>query len=161
MVELETACIRGRTFRRVRWCGRVSTSSDNLAHEIKIAELNYNLASISARSYITTLEKQLSSLRTELSDLYKSQSTSQARQLAMADTLRDRDEEVRRLSEEVRVVTESKERLLRRDREWEERWKMKEADVQVGCVSAMLASIRGCSPTICYRHCTTKCYRSL
>jgi len=84
------------------------------------------------KSYITTLEKQLSHLRAELSDAYRSRSTSQDKQLRLTDTLRERDDEVRALKDEVRVMRERAERMSRREREHEERRKIKDNDVQVG-----------------------------
>jgi chromosome segregation ATPase len=83
------------------------------------------------KSYIITLEKQLSHLRAELSDAYRSRSTSQDKQLRLTDTLRERDDEVRALKDEVRVMRERAERMSKREREHEERWKIKDNDVQV------------------------------
>ena len=50
----------------------------------------------------------------------------------MTDTLRERDDEVRALKDEVRVMRERAERMSRREREHEERRKIKDNDVQVG-----------------------------
>jgi hypothetical protein len=49
----------------------------------------------------------------------------------MADALRDRDEEVRGLREEVRELREAREKARGKEREWEERWKMREGDLVV------------------------------
>jgi hypothetical protein len=49
----------------------------------------------------------------------------------MVDSLRDRDEEVRGLREEVRILREAKDGLGRREREWEERWKLRNQDLEV------------------------------
>ena len=70
-------------------------------------------------------------LRNELSTLYRTQAASQNKQLQMADALRDRDEEVRGMREEVRLLREAKEAAIKRDREWEERWKDRTKDMEV------------------------------
>jgi hypothetical protein len=58
----------------------------------------------------------------------------------MADALRDRDEEVRGLREEVRLLRGAKEVSVRKDREWEERWKYRTKDMEVGARSQMAYS---------------------
>lgn len=49
----------------------------------------------------------------------------------MADALRDRDEEVRGLREEVRQLREARETSTRKEREWDERWKFRTKDMEV------------------------------
>lgn len=83
-----------------------------------------------SKSYITTLEKQLSHLRVELSDAYRSRSATQDKQLGLTDTLRERDDEIRALRDELRLLQDRAERTTKRQREWEERLKIKEADAQ-------------------------------
>ncbi|RXK40759.1 hypothetical protein M231_02011 [Tremella mesenterica] len=56
---------------------------------------------------------------------------SQNKQLSMADALRDRDEEVRGLREEVRDLREAKEAGNRREKEWDERWKLRTKDLEI------------------------------
>jgi hypothetical protein len=80
---------------------------------------------------IDHLETQMMTLRNELSTLYRTQAASQNKQLQMADALRDRDEEVRGMREEVRLLREAKEAAIKRDREWEERWKYRTKDMEV------------------------------
>lgn len=63
--------------------------------------------------------------------MYRTQAASQNKQLQMADALRDRDEEVRGMREEVRLLREAKEAAIKRDREWEERWKYRTKDMEV------------------------------
>lgn len=90
------------------------------------------LSTISAtRTYIATLEKQLHSLRRDLSTVYRSQATNQNKILSLVDSLREKDDHVRLLEEEVRALSEVKMRGSRKEKEWEERWKMREVDVQV------------------------------
>lgn len=71
-------------------------------------------------------------MRTELSTLYRTQAAAQNKQLAMADALRDRDEEVRGLREEVRELRDARDGGVKRERVWEERWRMRDEDVKVG-----------------------------
>lgn len=82
-------------------------------------------------SLLQHLETQLSTLRNELSTLYRTQAASQNKQLQMADALRDRDEEVRGLREEVRLLRDSKDISGRKEREWDERWKYRTKDMEV------------------------------
>lgn len=92
----------------------------------------YSIISYSpSKHYILTLEKQLSHLRSSLSDSYRSRTTQSDKLLKMNDVLREREEELRRVKEEVRGLREGKERWGRREREWEERWRVKEGDAQV------------------------------
>lgn len=71
-------------------------------------------------------------MRTELSGLYRTQAAAQNKQLAMADALRDRDEEVRGLREEVRELREARDAAKEKIRHFDERWKMRDEDVKVG-----------------------------
>ena len=77
------------------------------------------------------LDAELSNLRTELSGVYRSQAAAQNKQLALSDALRDRDEEVRGLREEVRELREARDAGVRKEREWEERWKSRTKDMEV------------------------------
>jgi len=78
------------------------------------------------------LDEQLTALRNELSTVYRTQAASQNKQLALSDALRDRDEEVRELREEVRTLREAKEHGQRRERDWEDRWRARTKDMEVG-----------------------------
>jgi len=49
----------------------------------------------------------------------------------MADALRDRDEEVRGMREEVRLLRDAKEASTKKEREWEERWRYRTKDMEV------------------------------
>jgi hypothetical protein len=64
--------------------------------------------------------------------LYRTQAAAQNKQLSLSDALRDRDEEVRGLREEVRVLREQKETAGRREKEWDEKWRMRTRDMEVG-----------------------------
>lgn len=77
------------------------------------------------------LDAQLTHLRTELSTLYRTQAAAQNKQLSLSDALRDRDEEVRGLREEVRDLRDARDGLQRRERDWDERWKMRTKDMEV------------------------------
>lgn len=81
-------------------------------------------------SLIDHLETQMMTLRNELSTLYRTQAASQNKQLQMADALRDRDEEVRGMREEVRLLREAKEASAKKEREWEERWRYRTKDME-------------------------------
>jgi chromosome segregation ATPase len=78
------------------------------------------------------LDAQLTTLRAELSTLYRTQAAAQNKQLSLSDALRDRDEEVRGLREEVRILRDAKDLAARREKEWEEKWKMRTRDMEVG-----------------------------
>lgn len=67
-----------------------------------------------------------------MSTLYRTQAAAQNKQLSLSDALRDRDEEVRGLREEVRVLREQKETAGRREKEWDEKWRMRTRDMEVG-----------------------------
>jgi len=45
--------------------------------------------------------------------------------------LRDRDEEVRGLREEVRQLRDVRDGSVKRERDWEERWKVRGKDMEV------------------------------
>jgi chromosome segregation ATPase len=77
------------------------------------------------------LETQLTHLRTELSTVYRTQAAAQNKQLSLSDALRDRDEEVRGLREEVRTLREARDGAVRRERDWDERWKVRTKDMEV------------------------------
>ncbi|KAK8845570.1 hypothetical protein IAR55_006285 [Kwoniella newhampshirensis] len=81
-------------------------------------------------SFITHLDAQLTSMRSELSQAYRSQAASQNKQLQMADSLRDRDEDVRGLKEEVRELRDQRDASYRKERDWEERWKVRTKDLE-------------------------------
>ena len=87
------------------------------------------------------LDAQLTTLRAELSQLYRTQAAAQNKQLSLSDALRDRDEEVRGLREEVRILREAKDGSSRREREWDEKLKMRNRDMEVGQVCPALLSI--------------------
>ncbi|ORY25077.1 autophagy protein 16-domain-containing protein [Naematelia encephala] len=76
------------------------------------------------------LDKQLSEHRAEISQLYRTQAAAQNKQLALSDALRDRDDEVRGLREEVRELREARDKALSRERDWEERWRVRGKDME-------------------------------
>lgn len=84
---------------------------------------------------ISHLDAQLTTLRAELSTLYRTQAASQNKQLSLSDALRDRDEEVRGLREEVRALREQRDALNRRENDWTERWKMRGKDLEVRIIT--------------------------
>lgn len=95
-------------------------------------------------------------MRTELATLYRTQAAAQNKQLAMADSLRDRDEEVRGLREEVRELRDARDGGTRRERNWEERWRMRDEDVKVGIGAACRARWRGACIAADGRRCTMR-----
>lgn len=83
---------------------------------------------------IQHLETELAALRAELSQLYRTQAAAQNRQLTLSDALRDRDEEVRGLKEELREVRDRRDRGEQREKGWEERWRQRTKDMEVGSI---------------------------
>lgn len=81
---------------------------------------------------VSHLDAQLNTMRAELSGLYRTQAAAQNKQLAMADALRDRDEEVRGLREELRELREARDSARDKIKHFDERWKMRDEDVKVG-----------------------------
>jgi predicted nucleic acid-binding Zn-ribbon protein len=81
------------------------------------------------------LDAQLSTLRNELSTVYRTQAASQNKQLALSDALRDRDEEVRGLREEVRELRETRDGGLRREKDLEDRLRARTKDMEVDSIS--------------------------
>ncbi|KAK6905240.1 hypothetical protein I204_08102 [Kwoniella mangroviensis CBS 8886] len=79
---------------------------------------------------LSHLDAQLTSLRSELSTLYRTQAASQNKQLSMADALRDRDEEVKGLRDELRELRDQRDNAYRKDRDWEERWRVRNKDME-------------------------------
>ena len=77
------------------------------------------------------LDAQLSTLRAELSTVYRTQAAAQNKQLTLSDALRDRDEEVRGLREEVRELRDARDGGLKRERDWDDRWKVRTKDMEV------------------------------
>lgn len=90
---------------------------------------------------LSSLDSQINQLRSEMQTLYRTQAAAQNKQLAMADALRDRDEEVRGLREEVRELRDARDSGARRERNLEERYKMREEDVKVSRPGANLYSV--------------------
>jgi predicted nucleic acid-binding Zn-ribbon protein len=82
------------------------------------------------------LDEQINELKTELAAVYRTQAASQNKQLTLSDALRDRDEEVRGLREEVRDLREARDSGVRRERDWEDRWKARTKDMEVGRLNA-------------------------
>ena len=85
------------------------------------------------------LDAQLTHLRSELSTLYRTQAAAQNKQLSLSDALRDRDEEVRGLREDVRELREARDAALRKERDWDERWKMRTNDMEVSATLGLFA----------------------
>ncbi|WWC85836.1 uncharacterized protein L201_000703 [Kwoniella dendrophila CBS 6074] len=79
---------------------------------------------------LSHLDAQLTSLRSELSTLYRTQAASQNKQLSMADALRDRDEEVKGLRDELRELRDQRDQAYRKDRDWEEKWRVRNKDME-------------------------------
>jgi hypothetical protein len=67
-----------------------------------------------------------------LATAYRTQAAAQNKQLSLSDALRDRDEEVRGLREDIRDLRESRDGALRSNRDWDERWKVRTKEIEVG-----------------------------
>lgn len=85
---------------------------------------------------VSHLDAQLNTMRQEISTLYRTQAAAQNKQLALSDVLRDRDEEVRGLREEVRQLRDAREALARRDQNNSERLRVKDDDAKVSRTEA-------------------------
>lgn len=66
--------------------------------------------------------------------MYRTQAAAQNKQLALSDALRDRDEEVRGLREEVRELRDARDAGSRREKDWEDRWRARTKDMEVSLV---------------------------
>nr|ODN87611.1 hypothetical protein L203_03390 [Cryptococcus depauperatus CBS 7841] len=83
-----------------------------------------------SNTLVNHLESQLSSLQTEISNLYRTQAAGQNKQLTLADALRERDEEVMNLRDQVRSLKNVQEKSAQNEKQWEEKWKLREEDIQ-------------------------------
>lgn len=83
-----------------------------------------------SRAYLQSLEKQLSHLRLELTQAYRSRSLSQSAQLDLTSTLRKREDALTQLSAQAASLDLSLSKSTQKNREWEERYKARESDVQ-------------------------------
>lgn len=82
------------------------------------------------RAYIATLEKQLSQLRIEVSNLYRMQSQSTSRQLSLTDTLRVKDVELHQVVSQLQSTQASLERLEAREKEHSDRSRLQNDQIQ-------------------------------
>lgn len=132
MGELNCEKTKGPRLKRSLLCSRgYSLFSPLKLVQTPLLQLEMLPNGSSPNPLLAHLDAQLTHLRTELSTLYRTQAAAQNKQLSLSDALRDRDEEVRGLHEEVRELREAKEGSQRRERDWDERWKMRTRDMEV------------------------------
>ncbi|OXB38245.1 hypothetical protein J007_01978 [Cryptococcus neoformans] len=79
---------------------------------------------------LTHLDAQLTSLRNELSTLYRSQAVSQNKQLQLTDAIRERDATAANLRDELNILRADRAALEKRVIEWDLRWKSREKDME-------------------------------
>ncbi|GHJ83785.1 hypothetical protein NliqN6_0187 [Naganishia liquefaciens] len=82
------------------------------------------------KAYIATLEKQLSQLRTEVSNLYRAQSQSTSRQLSLTDALRAKDVELHQITSQLQTTLASLARLEAREKEHSDRSRLQNDQIQ-------------------------------
>jgi hypothetical protein len=82
-------------------------------------------------AYISSLESQISSLRDELATVYKTQGQNAQRLLAMTETLRDKEEQSRIESENLRKVQDESSVLSRKVEQHDELMSEKDRTAQV------------------------------
>ncbi|KAJ9120024.1 hypothetical protein QFC22_002921 [Naganishia vaughanmartiniae] len=80
--------------------------------------------------YIATLERQVSQLRAEISNLYRLQSQSTNRQLSLTDTLREKDDNIHQLDARLQATQISLSRLEAREKEYADRSRLQNEQIQ-------------------------------
>jgi len=80
--------------------------------------------------YIATLERQVSQLRAEISNLYRLQSQSTNRQLSLTDTLREKDDNIHQLNARLQATQTSSARLEAREKEYADRSRLQNEQIQ-------------------------------
>jgi chromosome segregation ATPase len=82
------------------------------------------------KAYIATLEKQLSQLRAEISNLYRSQSQSTNRQLDLTDALRAKDVALHQLTTQLNASQATVARLDNKEKEQADRLRLQNDQIQ-------------------------------
>lgn len=82
------------------------------------------------RAYIATLEKQLSQLRMEVSNLYRAQSQSTSRQLSLTDALRAKDVELHHVASQLQSTQASLARFEAKEKEHSDRSRLQNDQIQ-------------------------------
>ncbi|KAL9935419.1 hypothetical protein V8E36_005767 [Tilletia maclaganii] len=82
-------------------------------------------------AYVATLESQLSTLREELAELYKTQGQNAQRLLVMNETLRERQDAERLSTDELRLLREERDKLGRKAQDYAEAMLEKDRSIQV------------------------------
>ncbi|KAJ9103751.1 hypothetical protein QFC21_002211 [Naganishia friedmannii] len=80
--------------------------------------------------YIATLERQVSQLRAEISNLYRLQSQSTNRQLSLTDTLREKDDNIHQLEGRLQATQTFLSRLEAREKEYADRSRLQNEQIQ-------------------------------
>ncbi|KAK0529927.1 hypothetical protein OC834_003493 [Tilletia horrida] len=82
-------------------------------------------------AYVATLESQLTTLREELAELYKTQGQNAQRLLVMNETLRERQDAERLSTDELRTLREERDKLTRKAQDYAEAMIEKDKSIQV------------------------------
>ncbi|KAI5453817.1 hypothetical protein NCC49_005628 [Naganishia albida] len=82
------------------------------------------------KAYIATLEKQLSQLRAEISNLYRSQSQSTNRQLDLTDALRAKDVALHQITTQLTASQATVARLETKEKEQRDRLRLQNDQIQ-------------------------------
>ncbi|KAE8222701.1 hypothetical protein CF319_g4143 [Tilletia indica] len=125
---------RNRALLRAAAAGASATSSSpavNGTNAPAAASSSVVTAPPSNAAYVATLESQLTSLREELAELYKTQGQNAQRLLVMNESLRERQDAERLSTDELRTLREERDKLVRKAQDYAEAMVEKDRSIQV------------------------------